>query len=398
MQDLRVLILEDHPFQRSVAVTAMTLLGVGHILEAADGRAGLALLRRHGPVDIALCDLRMSGMDGPAFLRHASQMSLAKAVMLYSESEASVRRATLKMIELLGLQVLGDLGKPLPIDALQALLERYRADQAQPSTRLPEIRELPSRHEIERGLRNGEFQAHYQPKLMLDSGELAGAEVLVRWQHPEHGLLAPDSFLPMVEGCGLLDEMFIQLFEQGLLLRRELARQQLYLELAFNLSPSQLDSPRLYERIEQALSQYAPNGSGVQFEITEQGLIKVPASSLEHLLRLRLMGCGLAIDDFGTGFSSLQRLHDLPFNQIKLPGYFTSGLGSDQHSAEIIGSTQELADGLGMSLVVEGVETAEQRRLLLDLGCRIGQGYWFARPMDGAGFRHWLCVCGHLAA
>ncbi|TBU77008.1 EAL domain-containing response regulator [Phytopseudomonas daroniae] len=396
MRDLCVLILEDHPFQRAVAVSAMTLLGVGRILEAADGRAGLKLLSQHGPADIVLCDLRMPGMDGLAFLRHASQTGLVNAVMLYSESEEHVRRTTLRMVELLGLKALGDLGKPLPIDTLQALLERYRASQTQASPGLPEVRELPSLREIEHGLRNGEFRAHYQPMFMLDSGMLVSVEVLVRWAHPERGLLTPDSFLPMVEGCGLLDELFIQLFEQGLRLRRELAQRKLTLALAFNLNPSQLDSPRLCERIEQAVNRYGPSANGVHFEINEHGLIKSPASSLENLLRLRLMGCGLTIDGFGSGFSSLQRLHDLPFDQIKLPGHFIGGLGTDPYSAAIIGSTQELADCLGMNLVIEGVETAEQRRHLIDLGCSIGQGYWFAGPMDGADFQHWLSISGHL--
>lgn len=398
MRDLCVLILEDHPFQRSVAVSAMTQLGVGHILDAADGNAGLQLLGLHGPADIVLCDLRMPGMDGLAFLRHASQAGLVKAVMLYSESEEPVRRATLRMVELLGLELLGDLGKPLPMDTLQALLERYRASQAQAFPGLPEVCELPSLREIEHGLRNGEFQPHFQPKFMLDSRELMGAEVLARWAHPERGLLTPDHFLHMVESYGLLDQLFIQLFEQGLRLRSELAQRQLHLELAFNLNPSQLHSPQLYERIEQAVNRYGSSAKGVHFEITEQGLIKAPASSLENLLRLRLMGCGMAIDDFGTGFSSLQRLHELPFDQIKLPGHFISGLGTDPYSAAIIGSTQELADWLGMSLVIEGVETAEQRRHLIEMGCSIGQGYWFARPMSGPDFLHWLSISGYLSA
>ncbi|HBX55022.1 EAL domain-containing response regulator [Pseudomonas sp. UBA2684] len=398
MQTLRVLVLEDHAFQRSVAVSALKLLGVATVLDAADGREGLALLDRHGPVDIVLCDLRMPGMDGLAFLRHASQAGLVRAVMLCSELEACMRRSTLRMIELLGLDVLGDLGKPLPLDSLQTLLEGYRSRLPRRAPKLVEVLELPSLNEVQAGLQNGEFHAHYQPKFMLESGELAGAEVLVRWQHPRHGLLGPAGFLEVVECFGLLDTLFIQMFEQGLHLQRELAQQQVSLPLAFNLHPAQLASRPLFERIVQALSAHSQPASGVLFEITEQGLVQAPATSLEHLLRLRMLGCGLAIDDFGTGFSSLQRLSGLPFNQIKLAGCFVSDLGVEPSSAGIIGSTLELADWLGMSLVIEGVESAEQRRHLIDLGCTLGQGYWFAKPMGEGDLRAWLQQTGYLLA
>jgi len=126
------------------------------------------------------------------------------------------------------------------------------------------------------------------------------------------------------------------------------------------------------------------------FEVTESGLIQAPASSLETLLRLRLLGCGLAMDDFGAGYSSLERLCEFPFSQIKLDASFVRKLDFQPRSKAIIRSAVTLAEALGLSLVVEGVETQEQVQLLLGLGCTLAQGFLFARPMPG---KHFISYC-----
>ncbi len=174
MNDLNVLVLEDEPFQRLVAVTALKKVVPGSILEAADGKEAVAILESCGHVDIAICDLQMSGMDGLAFLRHASLSGKVHSVILSSEVDPILRQATISMIECLGLNFLGDLGKPFSLERITALLTRYNA-RRQDLPRQIEVAELPSVADVVRGLDNGEFEAYYQPKVALDGGGLIGA-------------------------------------------------------------------------------------------------------------------------------------------------------------------------------------------------------------------------------
>ncbi|WWL45942.1 EAL domain-containing protein [Pseudomonas parakoreensis] len=156
------------------------------------------------------------------------------------------------------------------------------------------------------------------------------------------------------------------------------------LNVAFNLQTVQLANAQLTSTLNSLLAEQASSGSGLTFELTESGLPEAPATSLETLVRLRMMGCRLSIDDFGAGFSSLQRLCQLPFNEIKLDADFIHNLAHEPRCRAAISSTLALGEALGMSVVIEGIETAAQRRELLAPGCTQGQGYWYARPMAGS--------------
>lgn len=389
MQDLTVLVLEDEPFQRLVTVTALEKVLPGPILQAADGHEAVALLSACEAVDIVLCDLKMAGMDGLAFLRHASSSGKIGAVVLCSELDPVLRQATVAMIHCLGLTFLGDLGKPFNLEGFSQVVKRYR-EHCSAAPRQLSPAELPTLSEVQQGLDNGEFEAYYQPKVTLKDQLLAGAEVLARWTHPQWGLLPPAHFLPVMEEHNLINRLFWQMFEQGLALQQKLAAQGHVINLAFNLHPSQLACIALTERITMLIKRSHVPSSSVMFEITESGLICAPASSLESLVRLRMLGCGLAMDDFGAGYSSLDRLSELPFSQIKLDRAFVRKLQSQPKSAAIISCSVALAQALGISLVIEGVETVEQQAHLIELGATLAQGFLFARPMPES---HFLDFC-----
>ncbi|WP_442108135.1 EAL domain-containing response regulator [Pseudomonas sp. NUPR-001] len=389
MQDLTVLVLEDEPFQRLVTVTALEKALPGQILQAADGSEAVAILANCSAVDIVLCDLRMAGMDGLAFLRYASSSGKVRAVVLCSELEPVLRQATVSMIRCLGLNFLGDLGKPFNLDGFSQLVKRYREDcNALPKTL--SAAELPTLNDIQRGLDNGEFEAYYQPKVTLQGELLVGAEVLARWAHPQWGVLAPAHFLPVMEQHNLVDRMFWQLFEQGLALYQQALRRDRTVNLAFNLHPSQLACTALIDRIPALLKRAGVPPASVTFEIIESDLMSAPATSLENLVRLRMLGCGLAMDDFGAGYSSLSRLCDLPFSQIKLDRSFVHKMRSQPKSAAIISCAVALARALDISLVIEGVETVEQQKSLIELGGTLAQGFLFARPMPA---NHFIDFC-----
>ncbi|WP_016782165.1 EAL domain-containing protein [Pseudomonas fragi] len=386
---LRILILEDDSFQRAVAVRMFRSLGCHEVFEAADGSQALGLLQQVGAVDIAVCDLQMEGVDGLAFLRRAGQSGQIGAVLLSSALSADLRRAAQQVIALLGLQLLGDVGKPLPAKELQALLDKYRGSCIRATS--PDAVVRPAcEDEVRQALALQQLQAWYQPKFNLRSGEVCGVEVLCRWMHPSKGVLPPALFIPVLERCGLMDELLFAQLDQALSLQEQARIQGYPLNMAFNLQTSQLANSQLTYTLKGILARHGTPGSRLTFELTENGLLQAPAASLENLVRLRMMGCRLSLDDFGAGFSSLQRLCQLPFNEIKLDGEFVRNLEHEPRCAAVIASTLALGNSLGMAVVVEGIETLDQLQRLLAMGCVEGQGYWFARPMSGQGLLHWL--------
>lgn len=390
MDTLRIIVLEDHHAQRILVVEQLRALGCSRVLVAQGGESALQLLKEHGAVDVVVCDIQMPGMDGLEFLRRASEERLVRAVIQYSVIEPDLRRAVQQMITWLGLIVLGDMTKPSQLCVLRSLLESYLAHHQVEVAALQPIAEQICVDDIQRGMRDAEFVAYYQPKFDLKTKTCSGAEVLVRWNHPARGVLAPFAFLSALEADGLLDKLFFQLIEQGMKLQRLLLEQGEPLALAFNLSPGQLGACEIVENIKRSLERHQLPASLLTIEVTETGLVEAPAICIENLVRLRMMGCNLAIDDFGAGYSSLQRLCELPFNQIKLDGHFSRELVSQPRCRAVVRASLALAQSLDMNLVIEGVETEDQRQMLLAMGCTLAQGYWYARPMAEPDFLKWL--------
>ncbi|MHA6578644.1 EAL domain-containing response regulator [Pseudomonas yamanorum] len=386
---LRVLVLEDHLFQRSVAVNLLKQLGCCEVLEASNGSEALTLLQGAVSVDVVLCDLQMEGMDGLEFIQRISATGLVGAIIVSSGLPGDVRRAVSQMGALLGVNMLGDIGKPLQLEMLQPLLERVLSTNCEVLQPVPRL-ELADEQQVRRAFLDQQLQAYYQPKFDLHSGAVLGVEVLARWNHPFQGVLSPAVFLPAMERSGLMNELLFCLMQQALVLQGQALSQGLALDLAFNLQAAQLAEVELTAHIKTILATHQVPCASVTFELTESGLLEVPAVSLENLVRLRMMGCCLSIDDFGAGFSSLQRLCQLPFNEIKLDAEFVRGVLHEPRCRAVIGSTLALGKTLGMSVVIEGIETAEQHQALLALGCTQGQGYWHARPMNGVDLLHWL--------
>ena len=386
---LRVLVLEDHAFQRSVAVNMLRALGCREVLEASDGAEALALLESVGTVDVALCDLQMDGMDGLEFLQRVGASGQVKSVIISSSLSADLRRAVHQMVALLGMDLLGDVGKPLHAQVLADLLDKA---VNRPVTPLPAATAvtLASEAAVRQALAEQQLHAWYQPKFNLHTGEVCGVEVLCRWLHPTRGIISPALFMPVLERCGLLDALLFTQLEQALLVQSSAREQGFALNIAFNLQATQLASGELTSTLLSLLARHSSTGASLTFELTESGLLEAPATSLETLVRLRMMGCRLSIDDFGAGFSSLQRLCQLPFNEIKLDADFIRNLEHEPRCRAAISSTLALGETLGMSVVIEGIETDAQRRELLALGCTQGQGYWYARPMSGVDLLGWL--------
>lgn len=380
-QPLRVLILEEHAFQRAVVVSQFKRLGHA-VIEATHAIEALALLEGVGGVDVVLCDLSMSGMDGLEFLQHAAQRGWLHGVIFSGHQPPGISQTLQQFTHLLGVRLLGHVEKLAPLNQLEAAVHRHQpAGEVVPavSPALPSFTQA----QVCEALAAGQLHAYYQPKFCLWTHEMIGVEVLSRWQHPLYGLLPAMAFMPVLERCGLLDELLFAQMHQALTLQQHLRASGMALNLAFNLHAKQLAQGGLSLQIKDVMAPFKAPRSSVTFELTEGGMLEASASSLACLMRLRMLGCNLSLDDFGAGFSSLQRLCQLPFNEIKLDAEFVRGMTADPRCRAVIHSALALGDSLGMTVVVEGIETEEQQRQLLAMGCRVGQGYVYAPAMSG---------------
>jgi c-di-GMP-specific phosphodiesterase len=238
--------------------------------------------------------------------------------------------------------------------------------------------------ELEGAIARGELTAFYQPIVRLGSGVLAGFEALARWRHPRRGLLTPDHFLPACEEMGLMGELGVMMRRQAAEALANWRRERAAaadLTVAVNLSVGELERPDLLAEAV-ALRRHAdlPPGA-LKLEVTEGEVMRDPERAAVILHNLRAAGVRLALDDFGVGFSSLSYLTRLPFDTLKIDGWFVRTLASDPGSAKIVASIVKLGQDLALDVVAEGVEDFGAAHKLFELGCDYGQGYAFAKAL-----------------
>lgn len=238
--------------------------------------------------------------------------------------------------------------------------------------------------EMKRAIERWEFEVYYQPKVSLYQERIIGFEALIRWRHPERGIIPPSVFIPLAEENGLIIPLGIRTIREAC---EALARWQRAfpqtptLEMSVNLSVRQFQDQQLPNEIRAVLRDTAIPPNTLLFEVTESVLVDDPASALEIVQELRRMGVGLKIDDFGTGYSSLSYLHRLPFDTLKIDRSFIATMGQDHSAFEIVKAIISLARNLGLQVVAEGVETRNQADELREMGCQYAQGYLYAPPL-----------------
>ncbi|MGE8065270.1 EAL domain-containing response regulator [Pseudomonas sp. NPDC089569] len=390
MKSMKVLLLQDNPFLCSVIKTSLASLGIVDVIEASMGREALSLLRSKGAVDFAICDLKLLGTDSLMFFGCAAKEGFLKSVMISGDADSVLRQTASALLKTLGLKCLGGLGRPYSSEKIRALITGIGFGEVS-LFNVGVKPELPGITEVRRALLDCEFSPYFQPKFDIQTGRVVGAEALARWINPRQGVMAPAAFLPVIESCGLIDELFRAIFSQGLLLQKKMRQQgAIALPLAFNLHASQLSRRNLINDIAGLLAFYELPASGVTFELTETGALGNDSVALETLLRLRLMGCGLSMDDFGSGYSSMGRLCELPFTEIKLDARFLRDGDSQSRSLEVIRASVSMAKAMNVTLVVEGVESAEHMTLLRSIGCQFAQGYYLGKPMAAESVVSWL--------
>jgi c-di-GMP phosphodiesterase len=245
--------------------------------------------------------------------------------------------------------------------------------------------EMRRRRELEKDLREAlireQFYLVYQPQISYRDHRIVGVEALIRWQHPEHGLVPPDLFIPLAEQNGTIIAIGEWVLDQACRQLREWHDQGFILRMAVNLSTVQLHHAELPRVINNLMQMYRLPPRSLELEVTETGLMEDISTAAQHLLSLRRSGALIAIDDFGTGYSSLSYLKSLPLDKIKIDKSFVQDLLDDDDDATIVRAIIQLGKSLGMQVIAEGVETAEQEAYIISEGCHEGQGYFYSKPL-----------------
>jgi EAL domain-containing protein (putative c-di-GMP-specific phosphodiesterase class I) len=244
--------------------------------------------------------------------------------------------------------------------------------------------------ELRTAVAGDELVVYYQPKVELASGLVVGVEALVRWQHPTRGLVFPDEFIPLAERTGVIVDLTAFVLEQAVAQHSRWLSSGLDLPVAVNLSVDSLTDLGLPERLEALCRRYGVEPRALELEVTESGVMAKPTLAIVVLAALTEKGFALAIDDFGTGFSSLAYLRDLPVSWVKVDKSFVMDLVQNDADAHIVRGIVDLVHGLGRRVVAEGVETAAGLAFLLGVGCDVGQGYYWSRPLPVDDLTVWL--------
>jgi predicted signal transduction protein with EAL and GGDEF domain len=254
----------------------------------------------------------------------------------------------------------------------------YRFFEAHMDARMKERRALELA--LRKAFDDNEFELYYQPVLSLDTGEVRCCEALLRWHHPERGMVSPTEFIPVAEEIGLI----VALGERVIRWACEAAAKWPdNVGVAVNLSPTQLASKNLVPTVLSALASSRLDPQRLELEITEAVLMQNSETNLRTLHQLRDLGIRISMDDFGTGYSSLSYLRSFPFDKLKIDRCFIKGLGDSSESDAIVHAVAGLAESLGMTTTAEGVETREQLDLVRRFGCTDVQGFYYSPPVPG---------------
>jgi EAL domain-containing protein (putative c-di-GMP-specific phosphodiesterase class I) len=286
-------------------------------------------------------------------------------------------------------------GRDRPADLLRdADLALYRAKTEgkarsalfEPGLETAAVRRLDLENDLRRAIEAGEFRLFYQPIVELVSGELVGWEALVRWQHPQRGLVPPSEFIPVAEETGLIVRLGQWVLEEACRQSRRWQPQpdSRPLVMSVNLSARQFQQPSLIDGVKRALDLAGVDPGSLKLEITESVVMQDVNAASATLQALAAIGVRVAIDDFGTGYSSLAYLKRFPIETLKIDRSFVNTIVDDVQDAAIVASVVALAKTLNLTVTAEGVESLSQQHRLIELGCDLGQGYLFGRPAPAA--------------
>ncbi len=385
----RLLVIDDDPAIRQVV--AGIGRAAGFDVSACESEATLdACLDEDA--DLIILDLVMPVVDGIEVIERLAKSHSAARLVLVSGQDRRILASASRLATAHGLKVAATFAKPFSVTDLRCCLDEQKgAISGGATARLRRIPPSIRAARIEQALRTHEIVVHYQPQVSVQTLEWRGVEALVRWQHPELGLLPPDTFVPVVER----DRDLMQRFTQYII--RTAVHEMVPPEavggfagrLAINVAADVLAAADFPNQLVAILAEVGLGHDRVVLEVTETTLPSEPVKALAIQTRLRMRGVSLAVDDFGTGHSSLERLHRFPMDELKIDLNFVRDSASDPEARAIVHNSIALARDLRVRCVAEGVENVEALQLLSSLNCGYAQGYFIARPMPAGELGRW---------
>ena len=343
-------------------------------------------------VGLIVLDLMMPEMDGIEAMRRLSELKCKAGIVLMSGISTRVLETAEKLARSLDLVVVGHLSKPFKISDLEAILLKQHPIGHKVVTKTSPPFQMEDER-LQAAVDRNEFVVHYQPQIDIATGAVIGVEALVRWQCPERGLLYPDSFLRRAEQMGLIDDLGWLVAERALDEVKQFASSDgVVPRLALNLSVQSLHDLNFPDRFIDTLHRHGTPMGSVILEITESGLINELSNMLDVLTRLCMKGIKLSIDDFGTGYAMMQQLLNIPATELKIDREFVMNMDLSSSDRVMVEKSIEIGHELGMKVLAEGVETAEQLGSLRQKGCDAAQGYFFSRALPFKDLVHWLAT------
>ena len=386
---MKILLIDDEPFALRLVSHQLGRLGFDNLVTEQYPLDALALLERaHGEFDLILLDLQMPDIDGIEFVRHLARLKFAGGLLLVSGEDERILQTARRLAEAHQLDVRGALHKPVTPAALAALVGTPSAGAPVPR---PAV-DAPKRYDAARlaqAIATGELMNVYQPKVRFTTGEITGVETLVRWKHPDDGIVFPDQFISVAEDNGLIDALTRAVLSQALRDARQWLTDGHSWHIAVNISMASLTALDFPDFVARCVFNAGVPAHLLVLEVTESRLMQNALAVLDVLTRVRLKHIGLSIDDFGTGHSSLAQLRDIPFDELKIDKRFVHGAALDSANRAILEASLGMARQLGMRTVAEGVEDLADWTLLRTLGCDLAQGYFVAKPMPFSMFSTW---------
>jgi EAL domain-containing protein (putative c-di-GMP-specific phosphodiesterase class I)/CheY-like chemotaxis protein len=385
----KLLVIDDDPAIRQVVLT----LGrsAGFEVTGCEGEPSLDACLGE-PADLVILDLVMPVVDGVEVIERLGRLRAATRLVLVSGQDRRVLASASRLAAAHGLKVAAVFAKPFNIAELQAcLVDQKDAISSGNTARLRRVPIHIRTAQIEGALARHEILLHYQPQVSVSTLEWVGLEALVRWQHPDYGLLAPDTFVSVVE----LDAPLMQRFTDYIM-RAAFAdlvpsgpAGKFRGRISINMPADVLAGTDFPERLVGMAAESGVDHQRIVLEVTETTLPSDPVKALAIQTRLRMRGVSLAVDDFGTGHSSLERLHTFPMDELKVDYHFVREATSDPEARAIVQNSIALARDMRVRCVAEGVENLEALRLLRALRCGYAQGFFIGQPMAAAELDDW---------
>jgi EAL domain-containing protein (putative c-di-GMP-specific phosphodiesterase class I) len=366
----RLLVVDDHP--DILDFVSQVAEGVGYSVARAQSQEQFQAALTSFKPTLVMLDLQMPGADGVELIRTLARRNSRANIVLASGMDQRVLNAAEQLGKSHGLAMVGVMQKPIMLGDLECLLGRYF-----------ESRREVTAEQLDRAVDRAELRVHYQPKARLIDGvwRIDAAESLVRWEHPDYGLIYPDEFIPLAEASGVIAALTDFVLQTGIEQVAAWNRQGLAVKLAVNLSPRLVSNLEFPDQLATLAARAGVDCSQLSLEVTETAALSDPAHTLDILTRLRVKKFGLSLDDFGTGYSSVTQLYQMPFSELKIDKSLGMELQRSVEARTIVRSLVELGHNLGLAVCCEGVESAQALGFLASIGCDSAQGYYIARPM-----------------